>query len=197
MQLSASLFHVPAFARVPDLLRVWRPAIHANLRHESAAIRFHSLRIVLFGVKQGLEYPAECIEKVVALLVDPAEDVSFPVLVLSRRSADWRSLSSISSTPTSIPSFYLASLLPGSPRRATPPLSRVLLPILRAGAFMVFTRCCRAPRRRVSASARKCSTRSWISLSDSTAARMAERMAEQMAEQMAAISRASRSVRDA
>ena len=77
MQLSASLFHVPAFARVPDLLRVWRPAIHANLRHESAAIRLHSLRIVLFGVKQGLEYPAECIEKVVALLVDPAEDVPF------------------------------------------------------------------------------------------------------------------------
>ena len=55
-------------------------AIIANLGHTVNAIRFASLQILMLTIKQGLEYPVDCIEKVVSLLLDTNQDVSLSPL---------------------------------------------------------------------------------------------------------------------
>ena len=50
-------------------------AIMTNLGHSVHRIRFASLQILMLEVKQGLEYPVDCIEKVISLLLDTNQDV--------------------------------------------------------------------------------------------------------------------------
>ena len=66
---------MPRFAALPDIMKKLKGAIILNLGHAVNAIRFASLEILLLTIKQGLEYPVDCIQKVVALLLDPTGDV--------------------------------------------------------------------------------------------------------------------------
>lgn len=50
-------------------------SLQANFTHSSPRVRSISLRILFLEVKQGLEYPLECIPKVIALLTDPSTEV--------------------------------------------------------------------------------------------------------------------------
>lgn len=57
------------------MMKELHKALQTNFIHPSPRIRAMSLSILFLQVKQGLEYPLECIPKVVALLTDPTTEV--------------------------------------------------------------------------------------------------------------------------
>ena len=57
------------------MMKELHKALQTNFIHPSPRIRVMSLSILFLQVKQGLEYPLECIPKVVALLTDPTTEV--------------------------------------------------------------------------------------------------------------------------
>lgn len=106
------LFCVPAYSQLPDMLRTWRSAVHGNLFHRSQLVRQGSLQTLLLEVRQGLEYPADCIAKVVALLLDASREVRLLDAIHSRRGS-WLSPSWSTSASISTASSSRASLLRG------------------------------------------------------------------------------------
>lgn len=105
------LYTVPSYSRLPDIMKSLKSRILVNLHHSASAIRFASLQILFLEIKQGLEYPIDCIEKVVLLLLDEDQEV-IPAMRIQCRHRRWRCLCARTSTPTSIPFLCLASLLP-------------------------------------------------------------------------------------
>lgn len=53
----------------------WSPAVQQGLRSASPQLRAVSLSVLFLEVKQGLEYPVDCVASVVALLLDEGHGV--------------------------------------------------------------------------------------------------------------------------
>lgn len=88
-KLSESLTSVSSLSRLPTLMQAWKSSLLRNLHHTSPRVRCVSLSILFLQIKQGLEYPVDCIQRIVLLLSDslPEVDVwSHP----HRRRASWR-----------------------------------------------------------------------------------------------------------
>ena len=69
------LYSIPTTSHLPAMMKELHKALQTNFIHSSARVRAMSLSILFLQVKQGLEYPLECIPKVVALLTDPTTEV--------------------------------------------------------------------------------------------------------------------------
>lgn len=71
------MYSVPQYSLLPSIVKEWKSGIQSNLTHSSHLIRFSTLRVLTLEVKQGLEYPVDCIEIVISLLLDPNGEVFF------------------------------------------------------------------------------------------------------------------------
>lgn len=116
---------MPRFAALPDIMKKLKGAIILNLGHAVNAIRFASLEILLLTIKQGLEYPVDCIQKVVALLLDPTGDVI--VFSLPHRQIRHLALSLCAYINSHFHSVFLPRVVPAMIAAAlsTPTLSTV------------------------------------------------------------------------
>lgn len=70
------LYTVPSTSALPGLIRRWRHLLQHHLSHTSSRIRTVAVSVLFAEVKQGLEYPVDCIQKVIALLLDEGMEVS-------------------------------------------------------------------------------------------------------------------------
>lgn len=77
MQLSELLYTVPQYSHLPSIIKAWKNSILNNLKHVEPTMRLNSLRILYLEIKQGLEYPVDCIELVISLLLDSNTEVEF------------------------------------------------------------------------------------------------------------------------
>lgn len=69
------LYAIPSTSHLPVIMKKLHLALQANFTRSSSRVRTVSLSILFLQVKQGLEYPLECIPKVVNLLTDPTTEV--------------------------------------------------------------------------------------------------------------------------
>lgn len=77
LKLSELLYTVPQYSHLPAIIKAWKSSILNNLKHAVPTMRMNSLRILYLEIKQGLEYPVDCIELVISLLLDSNPEVEF------------------------------------------------------------------------------------------------------------------------
>ena len=88
-KLAESLTAVSSLSRLPTLMQAWKLSLLHNLQRPSPRVRCVSLSILFLQIKQGLEYPVDCIQRVALLLSDSLPEVGARISS-HRRRADWR-----------------------------------------------------------------------------------------------------------
>ena len=69
------LYTIPSTSALPSLVRRWRTLFQQHLSHSSVRVRTVAISVLFAEVKQGLEYPIDCIQNVTALLLDENAEV--------------------------------------------------------------------------------------------------------------------------